>query len=205
MGIEMNVIRSTLERIGATLDASLKVSDPRTEDWVIVSNVVDHAGRLHETAKDKIVVFLAGIQHETVISTHNRTAPIGNDKFGVVTPPLYINLLVVFFANFYDKNYGEGLGMISRTIGFFQQTPYFTRDNLPDLDPAIDKLTLEMMNLDLTQTNYLMGLMGTKYLPAVMYRIRMIPFRGDAISGIVPPARAGVLNGAPQSDLGREK
>lgn len=195
----MNAIRSTLERIRALLDMSLKVSDPRTEDWVIVSNVVDHAGRLHESAKDKIVIFLAGIQHETVISTHNRTASIGNDKFGVIAPPLYINLLVVFFANFYDKNYGEGLAMIARTIGFFQQTPYFTRENMPDLDPAINKLTLEMVNLDLTQTNYLMGLMGTKYLPSVAYRIRMIPFRSDAISGVVASVQGRGLNEEPLS------
>lgn len=191
------MIRSTLESIRARLDAFFKVPEPRPEDWVILSNFVDHEGRPYEHAKDKIVLFLAGIQHETIVSTHQRAASIGGGQFGVVAPPLYINLHILLVANFYDKNYAEGLEMISRTIGFFQQNPFFTHESMPELDPGIDKLTIEMMNLDLTQANYLMGMMGIKYLPSVLYRIRMLPFRSDAVSGVVPPARGLDSNQSP--------
>jgi hypothetical protein len=84
-------------------------------------------------------------------------------------------------------------------VSFFQQTPFFTHETLPDLDTAIDKITLELVNLDLTQTNHLMGMAGLKYLPAVLYRLRMIPFQSDAIAGVVPPARAPVVNEAPKA------
>jgi hypothetical protein len=191
----MNAIQSTLELIRARLDAFFKVSDPRTEDWVVLSNIVDHEGRTYESAKDKIVTFLAGIQHETIISTHTRTVSSGGGQYGVQNPPLYINLLVLFYANFYDKNYSDGLGMISRTISFFQQNPFFSHDTMPDLDPAIDKLTLEMMNMDVTQANYLMGLMGVKYLPSVLYKLRMIPFRSDVVGASVPAAKSLKTNG----------
>lgn len=191
------MIRSTLELVCAKLDAFFQASNPRAEEWVLLSNVVDHEGRVHEQTKNKIVVTLAGIQQETIISTHQRAIPIGGGQYGVVSPPLYVNLLVLFVANFGDSNYKDGLGMISSTMGFFQQNPYFTHDNMPDLDPAIDKLTMEMTSLDLTQSNYLMGMMGLKYLPAVLYRIRTIPFRSDAISGVVPPARGADTNQAP--------
>lgn len=191
------MIRSTLEILRARLDASFKAADPRDEDWVILSNLVDHDGHPNEAARNKVVVCLAGIQHETVISTHQRTTPLAGGQHGVVSPPLYVNLLVLFIANFSEKNYPEGLSMIARTIGFFQQVPYLTHDNAPDLAPSIDKLSLEMMNLDLTQANYLLGMMGIKYLPAVLYRVRTIPFRGDAISAIVPPARRLDTNPAP--------
>jgi hypothetical protein len=199
----MSAIQSALERIRAKLDSSFKIADPRTEDWVILSNLMDHAGNPYIGAQGKMVMFLAGIQHETVVNTHGgRTTPISGDKsggiqHGIVSPPLYVNLLVLFFANFYNENYPVGLGMISRTIGFFQQNPFFTHDTLPGLDPAIDKLTLELMNLDLTQANYLMGMMGVKYLPAVLYRVRMIPFRSDAVTGVVPAARSLKPSGAP--------
>ena len=141
-------------------------------------------------------MFLANIQHETIISTYNRTTPVKDDQYAVVAPPLYIDLFVLFFANFYDKNYTEGLGMIARTISFFQQNPWFTHNNLPGLDPVIDKLTFEFTNLEVTGVNYLMGLTGAKYLPSAFYKVRMIPFTSDAVQGQVPAAQGVQSPGA---------
>lgn len=185
----MSAIQTTLELIRQKLNEYFRNADPKEEDWVILSNVVNHEGHPYEQAKDKVVMFLTNIQHETTISTYNRAVPVKGDQYALVAPPLYINLFVLFFANFYDKNYPEGLGMISRTISFFQQNPWFTHDNLPGMDPIIDKLTFEMTNLDMTALNYLMGLMGTKYLPSAFYKIRMIPFDSQAMQGQVPAAQ----------------
>lgn len=200
----MSAIQTTLELIRQKLNEFFRNADPREEDWVILSNFVDHEGRPYEHARDKVVMFLANIQHETMISTYNRTVPVKGDQFAIVAPPLYINLYVLFLANFYDKNYAEGLGMISRTISFFQQNSWFNRASLPGLDPVIDKLTLEITNLNTTDLNYLIGLTGTKYLPAAYYKIRMIPFDEAAIQGQVPAAKgvqspAGVAAAPPQS------
>jgi hypothetical protein len=181
----LSAIQTTLELIRQKLNVSFTTLDPKKEDWVILSNIVDHTGHLYEPTKDKVVMFLANIRHETVISTYNHNVPIKGDQDAVVAPGLYIDLFVLFLANFYDKNYAEGLGMISRTISFFQQNPWFTHDNLPGLDPVIDKLTFEMTNLEVNDVNYLMGMVGTKYLPSVLYRVRLIPFV-SAIQGEVP-------------------
>lgn len=185
----MSAIQTTLELVRQKLNEFFRNTDTKEEDWVILSNIVDHEGQLYEPAKDKVVMFLANIQYETVISTFNRTTPIKGDQYAVVAPPLYIDLFVLFMANFYNKNYADGLGMISRTISFFQQNPWFTHDNLPGLDSVIDKLSFEMTNLEVTDLNYLMGLMGAKYLPTAFYKVRMIPFASDAIQGQVPAAQ----------------
>ena len=182
----LGAIQTTLELIRQRLNEFFRNANPPEEDWVILSNIVDHAGQLYEPTRDKVVMFLANIQYETAISTYNRTTPIKGDQYAVVAPPLYIDLFVLFLANFFDKNYREGLDMIARTISFFQQNPWFTHDNLPGLDPAIDKLSFEMTNLDVNGVNYLMGMVGTKYLPSVFYKVRMIPFVSDAIQGEVP-------------------
>jgi hypothetical protein len=192
----MGEIHTTLELIRQKLNEFFRNTDPKEDDWVILSNIVDHEGRVYEPAKDKVVMFLANIQHETIISTYNRTTPVKDDQYAVVAPPLYIDLYVLFFANFYDKNYTEGLGMISRTISFFQQNPWFTHNNLPGLDPVIDKLTFEFTNLEVTGLNYLMGLTGAKYLPSVFYKVRMIPFTSDAIQAQVPAAQGVQTPGA---------
>ncbi|HZE68847.1 MAG TPA: DUF4255 domain-containing protein [Pyrinomonadaceae bacterium] len=185
----MGAIQTTLELIRQKLDEFFRNANPIEGDWVILSNIVDHEGHPYEAAKDKLVMFLANIQYETAISTYNRTTPVKGDQYAIIAPPLYIDLYVVFLANFYNKTYPEGLGVISRTISFFQQNPWFTHDNLPGLDAVIDKLTFEMTNLEVTGLNYLMGLMGAKYLPSAFYKVRMIPFAGEAIQGQVPAAQ----------------
>jgi hypothetical protein len=181
------MIQTTLELVRRRLNEFFRNADPKgREDWVILSDVADHEGHAHEEAKNKIVMLLANIQHETVISTYAPAVPAGGNTYSIVTPPLYIDLFVLFFANFYDKRYSDGLGMISGTISFFQQNPWFTHQNLPGLDPAIEKLTFEITNLDLVDLSYLMGMLGTKYLPSVYYKVRMLPFRGPLIQGEVP-------------------
>ncbi len=124
-------------------------------------------------------------------------------SFALVQPPLYIDLFILFIANFYDRNYVQGLGMISRTISFFQQNPWFTRDTLPALGPGIDKITMEFTNLDLLEVNYLMGMLGTKYLPSVYYKLRMLPFGSDAMQADVPAARGTNAPATPATQAGR--
>ena len=187
----MEMIRETLECVERRLNEFFRTVHHINgkKEWVILSNLCDNDGSSHKDAKDKVVMFLANIQHETTISTFNRTRPLNGEQYGVTTPPLYINLFVLFFANFYNSNYREGLSAISTTISFFQQNPVFNHDNLPSLSPEIDKLTFEMTNLDLTELNYLMGLAGSKYLPSVFFKIRMLPFDSGAVVAEVPAVR----------------
>lgn len=182
----MGKIRATLELVRDKLNEYFQNIEPRPEEWVILSNIVDHEGRPYEDAKDKVVMFLANIQHETIISTYNRAVPIEDNRYAVVAPPLYIDLYVLFLANFYDRNYTEGLGAISRTIGFFQQNPAFNHQNMPSLPEDINKLTFELTNLDPTELNYVIGLTGTKYLPSAYYKVRMIPFQSGAMQAETP-------------------
>jgi hypothetical protein len=174
----MAVIQNTLRLISERLNEALAAADPKSKDWVSLSNLVNQTGQPFPNAKDKIVMCLANLQHETFVSSYQAAVPVANGQFAVIAPPLYIDLFLLFYANFGELNYSDGLGMISNTIAFFQQNPYFTHDNLPGLDPAIDKLTFEFSNLDLMSLNYLMGMMGVKYLPSVYYKVRMIPFQG---------------------------
>lgn len=182
----MELIRTVLELIRQKLNESFTSFDPRPEEWVTLANIMDHDGRPFARAKDKVVMVLANIKHETIISTYSSAVRTKTSSYAIVAPPLYIDLFVLFYANFYDENYHHGLAMISRTISFFQQNPWFTPDNMPDLPPVVEKLTMEITSLDLLELNYLMGMMGVKYLPSVYYKLRLLPFVGDAIMGVTP-------------------
>jgi hypothetical protein len=185
----MAILQSTLELLRARLDAAFQISDPRSEEWVALTNPVDLDGRVSESARNKIVMALVGLQSETAIGASPSFIPVAGDQFARVAQPLHLNAFVVFFANFTEANYTTGLGMLSRTIAFFQQNPVFTHDRLPGLPAEVDKIALDFVNLDLMQTNHLMGMLGLKYLPSALYKLRMLTFASGVIAGLVPAVR----------------
>jgi hypothetical protein len=184
------MIQQAFELIRNRLNAFLGSVDPGSDGWVVLANLVDHEGKPFPGADNKIVMFLGNVEYESSMSLPGRTAQLNGTTYTSVAAPRLINVWMMFFANFYNQRYGDGLDMLSRTISFFQQHPRFTHDSDPALDPRIEKLTVEMVNLDFTQLNYVMSMVGAKYLPMVCYKLRMIPFTSEAIQGTVPAARA---------------
>ena len=182
----MDLIPNALECVRQRLNSYLQNANPRHDDWVTLTNVLDQKGQEVPEAADRIVMFLANITHETIQSTYTAAVPSGGTKYAIVSPPLFINLFVLFYANL---AYKVALSAASSVVSFFQQTPTFTRDTLPGLDPQIDKLQFEFTNLDITDLNYVMGLLGTKYLPSVYYKVRLLPFQSDAMSSTTPAAQ----------------
>lgn len=185
----MDPIKIILELVKAKLNGFLGAPLDGHEGWAVLSNLVDHDGQPVDGIKDKLVIYLANIQHETVTGVPTRNAVPGSSQFSITVSPLYINLWLMIVANFPGKNYAEGLAMISRAIAYLHQNPYFNRENTPSLPPEIDRFALEMVNLDFTELNYIFGTSGAKYLPAVCYKIRVIPFRSEAVEGIAPRVR----------------
>lgn len=198
----MDIIRNALETICGLANAYLENLDRRGDAWITLTSLVDHNGTLNQNARDKLVMCVYNITRETVISTYQRNVASDQaskpaDAFAIVQPPLYVDIHLMFMANFTEKNYSDGLAILSRLIGYFQQTPYFTRDNAPQLAPVIDKLTLEFENLSPVDVNYVMSMLGTRYLPSAFYKMRMIPFVSAAMAGrSYPVTGAGTANPA---------
>jgi hypothetical protein len=170
--------------------------DRRSDDWVVLTNIVGHDGSANEYSRDKIVMAVYNITKETSISTYTPARP-GADSFAIVQPPIYIDVHLMFMANFAGKTYTDGLAAISRLISYFQQNPWFTQSNAPDLGPGIDKITLELESLGAVEVNYIMGMLGTKYLPSVYYKLRMLPFAAPAMQARTFPAKGGIITEAP--------
>lgn len=105
----------------------------------------------------------------------------------------------MFMANFSAKNYSDGLAAISYVISFFQQNPWFNQDNAPDLGPEIDKISMEMANLDPVDLNYVMSTLGTKYMPSVFYKLRLLSFASTAMQARAYPARGGKVSETPDA------
>ena len=170
------MLQSTLDQLRARLEAALQISDPRAEPWVAPTNAVDLDGRVSESTQNKIVMTLAGLQSEPAVGHIPPAIPAAGVR---AVPPLRLNALVLLLANFTGSHYATGLRMISRTMIFFHQNPVFMPDPLPGLPAGADNIMLEFVNLDLAQTNDLMAMLGLKYLPSVLYRMRTLTLTSD--------------------------
>jgi hypothetical protein len=197
----MDIIRNALETIRQLANEYLENLDRRGDDWLVLTSIVGHDGSMNEAARDKIVMSVYNITRENVISTYSPTQP-GADGYAVVQPPLYIDLHLIFMANFSERNYVDGLAAISRLIAYFQQNPWFSQANAPQLAPDITKLTIEFASLTPVDVNYVMGMLGTKYLPSAFYKLRMLPFASPAMQARAYPARGASLTEAPSPRRG---
>lgn len=192
----MASIKGVMEIICRLANEYLQNLNDRPDDWVVLTSIVDHDGSLNESARDKVVCNVYNITRENVISTYSPTMR-GQDSFAVIQPPIYIDLHLMFMANFTNQRYPDGLEAISRIISFFQQNPWFNHSNAPDLDPEIEKITLELESLSPVDVNYIMGMLGTKYFPSAFYKLRMLPFASTAMQARTYPVAGGDISETP--------
>jgi hypothetical protein len=194
----MDSIRNVLETIKRCLESYLQNLDRRADDWVALTSIVDHDGALNPNVRDKVVMCLFNVTRETTISSFQAAQPAAagvpaSAGMAVVSPPLYIDLHLLFMANFPEQTYPDGLSALSRVIGFFQQNATLTPDTAPGLSPDIPRITLDFENLGPVDVNYVMGMLGTRYYPSAFYKMRMLTFASPAMQGrSFPVAGAGV-------------
>jgi len=182
----MAMLQSILDQLRARLNATLQASDPRSDDWVALTNPVDLDGSVSESARNKIVMTLVGLQSEPAVGHFPPTIPSSGVR---VAPPLHLDVLVLFVANFTGSNYATGLQMIWQTMIYFHQNPLFTRGELPGLPAGVDNVALGLVNLDLMQTNDLMAMLGLKYLPSALYRMKNLTLTSGVQRAIAPATR----------------
>lgn len=176
------MIHLAIKHLANQLNQFLKRSLTITEDIVVVSNLIDQDGSLAPNLSNKIVMFLTRIERDTMPF---RTAD-GMARTTSNTAPIYLNLYVMVAANFTANNYPDALKFISDVIGFFRKQAIFDRYSTPDLDQKIEKLILDIENLTIHEMSNVWGLLGCKYLPSVLYRVRMVALDADDIQGRVP-------------------
>ena len=87
---------------------------------------------------------------------------------------MFRGIAVLFSAYFKPGNYTEALRFLSFVIAYFQYKNVFTRANTPQLDAGIDKLIFEMANISPEQLNNIWASLGAKYMPSVVYKMRMV-------------------------------
>jgi hypothetical protein len=89
-------------------------------------------------------------------------------------PAVHLYLTLLFTSVRRAGGYGLSLQDLQNIIGFFQKKAVFDHLNTPSLNPAIEKLALDMVSLNLQQLHEIWSVLGGRYFPSVVYRMRMV-------------------------------
>ena len=98
---------------------------------------------------------------------------------------LYLSLLFTAIRQTSNHFNDQALQDLQQVIGFFQKKFVFDHSNTPNLDVNIEKLILDMVSLNLQQMHEIWTVLGGKYFPSVVYRMRMVTI--DYVSEIKGP------------------
>jgi len=180
------MIDTAIAQVASQLNQALKRQFMVGEDLVVTSNLHEQDGTVATQVANKVAVFLVNIERESVPGAGGGGGGNGILRSTLSPPPVHLNLMVMFAANFGGGNYPEALKFLSSIVAFFQGRPVFTHQNSPELDPRIDKLTLEIENLSVSDLSNLWGVLSGKYLPSVLYRMRMLSLDASQLTAQLP-------------------
>jgi hypothetical protein len=197
------MLHSVLEFLTQEINGfiKLKVGDP-SQDRIYLSGVTNETGIA--IPDQSLGLSLINIEEE-------RTAKEQQSKFinsvGKVekrNPEILLNLYVLITANFQNKtqlsdtdDYVEGLKQLSYAIAFFQSKNVFTPENSPAMagfDPNLKKIVVELYSYSFEQLYNFWSVVGAKYLPSVLYKIKTIQIQENAIQESGDPIEQIFLN-----------
>lgn len=142
------------------------------EQKVVLSSLINQDGTVAIQGENKLVVTLINVEREPARGLSQK----GGGVISNSSPPVNVNLIVLFSAFFSQGNYPEALRFLSFIIGYFVNKPVFTHSNTPALDSKIDKLSFEMLDLNTDTLSNMWSSLGAKYMPSVVYKMRMLTF-----------------------------
>jgi hypothetical protein len=148
-----------------------------TEDRAVLAGHANPDGTPATDILNKVSVSLVNLAPE---STMRNLQPerAGNGELRL-NPAVKLNLWVLFAASFSD--YAESLKFMSSTLAFFQSRPAFTPQNSPRLDRSFDRLVLELETMTYHELSNLWGVVGGKYAPSAVYKVRLVTIQDGAV------------------------
>ena len=139
-----------------------------------------------QSLTDKVVASIINIEQEGTLRnlpfrrtvTDSNGLPQGVER----QPEMYFNVFVLFGAN--KSDYSIALQRISQVISFFQRQYVFTQADAPELIPLnVDRLIFDLYSTSFDELNQLWSVNGGKYIPSVIYKMRLAMIQDDVPQG----------------------
>jgi len=176
------VIKTILRYIENEINQSVT---PSAEKFAILGNISrleSGGGASNADLQDKVILTLVNIDEEKTLKNNPHYVRDG-EALLKRNPTLFLNLYVLISCGADD--YETALSKISYVIGFFQSKHVFTPENAEAAfpDEHVEKIIMDMFSMNFEQVNHLWGIMGGKYIPSVLYKMRLVPVQEDRGKG----------------------
>jgi hypothetical protein len=180
------MVTKTVSTIIDELNRHINHKYSTKESKVIVSNLIDQSGNIPEGNIDKIVCSLINMKVERMQQNSGFTS----SRMAVQIPPKVINLFFMFSSAHIEKNYLEGIELLSTVTNFFEGKSLFTTQNTPNLPSQIMKVSAEIFNPKLEHLSHLWQALGAKYMPSTIYQVRIYAASEDLKLDAIPSIKS---------------
>ncbi len=174
------MIHNVISSINRDINVFLKSRFGLIEDKLLVSQLLNQDGSIAFTGENKVICSLINVEQEKVHLN------MGGSASPKMNPPVNLNLYLLYSAYFTSQNYDEAFKFLTAIIAFFQRKKVFTPHNTPALSEKIDKISFEIVSLDFSELSNLWATLGAKYMPSIIYKVRMLSIDENVIVEDVP-------------------
>lgn len=155
------MIQVAIKHFADQLNRHFQITYALAEPVVVVSNLADVDSGT--TLNNKLVLSLVNIEIDRASQGLTGSIPLSG-----------LNLSVVLAANFTGTSYTDGLKFISDAISLVGSRHVFIPKNPEEQASGIEKLILEIENLNIHDLSHVWRFLGSKHLPSVHYRVRVV-------------------------------
>jgi hypothetical protein len=180
-----------------TLNGFLEDRHISDEAIAELSGLTTLEGDAPKNINNKIVVTVLNIEREAAAISSSPMPLRQTNEGGYVRTPqdLALNVYVMVSASF-DDRYRDGLRVLSGALGFFQSNPIITPASHPNLPKGIRQLAFKMVNLDLQTLGHVWGVLGGRYMPSALYKIRLVTIDDAWLAEMVPEITGVAVDGS---------
>jgi hypothetical protein len=174
-----------LKFLANQLDSYLQRQQSNNSRNVVLGNVsLIGSNEENGNLNNQVIISLVNVEEDRISRPVNNYVKVAQQNIPQViykNPPVFLNLDILFTA--YYSDYQSSLLFLSYIIKFFQYQNVFTTLNAPDLPQQIDEVIFDLKTLSLQDLNNLWGILGSKYIPSVMYKVRLVAISDDFAEG----------------------
>ena len=137
-----------------------------------------------DSSSDNLLITLINIEEEKIYKNQDHYVKANPDDstISTVNPEIKLNIYVLFSAQ--NNDYIEALKQISAVITIFQGKNVFENNDFIANDiTGLDTLIVELYSLTFEQNNSLWQTLGSKMVPAVLYKIKLFSMQNNQILG----------------------
>jgi hypothetical protein len=189
------MIDRALSLIARRLNEHLRQTFATSDELVALTGMTDVEGKPAAAARNRLVLFITNLSEDDAARRFPLRTASAEGRSDTADEASYA-VHVMLASNFDPEDYLKSLKFLSQGVQFFQNTPVFDHHNSPELDAGLTPLSLEIQNLDTETASRIWGMHGGRYVPSVLYRMRLTAIASGTLT------RGDVLIGRPEGEEG---